>query len=281
MPPCARRMRDLPRWLPAAAAILLGAMPVAARACGPDTDCVVGERTYRIRMPPLPAGGGRVGAILVAHGYRDTAANMMADSELAAAVSGLGLALIAPQSKGEVWTLPHAPSGGDRPPLDEVSDMDRLLADVAARFPVDRARIMAAGMSAGGMLVWHLACHGGGLFAGYAPVSGTHWAPVPATCPAGPVTILHSHGTDDPVVPLAGRPIGDGRQGDVTEAVRLYAEFGRFGPPVEARSAGLSCTRRSNAQGRVLELCLHPGGHELRAEDIVRAWRTLMALNGW
>lgn len=260
---------------------LLGAVTGTARACGPDSDCVVGARTYRIRLPPLPPGAARIGAILVAHGYRDTAANMMADRDLAAAVSGLGLALVAPQSKGEDWTLPHAPSGGNRPPLDEVADMARLLDDVAARFPVDRGRIMASGMSAGGMLVWHLACHGGGLFAGYAPVSGTFWAPVPTTCPTGPVTILHSHGTDDPVVPLGGRAIRDARQGDVRAAVRSYAAFGHFGPPAESRVPGLDCTRRVNPGGRVLELCLHPGGHELRAEDVVRAWRSLAAANRW
>jgi AraC-like DNA-binding protein len=119
--------------------------------------------------------------------------------------------------------------------------------------------------------VRHLACHDGGLFAGYAPVSGTFWAPVPAACPTGPVTILHTHGTNDPVVPLAGRPIGTGRQGDVAEALRRYAAFGGFGPPVETDASALACTRRSNPQGRILELCLHPGSHELRAEDLARA----------
>jgi len=275
------RKRVSPAGCAAAALLLLAALAGAARACGPDTDCTVGDRTYRIRLPPLPAGGARVGAILLAHGYRDTAANMMADAQVATEVAGLGLALIAPQSVGEVWSLPNAPSGGNRPARDEVADMERLLADVVARCPVDRARIMAAGMSAGGMLVWHLACHDGGLFAGYAPVSGTFWAPVPAACPTGPVTILHTHGTNDPVVPLAGRPIGTGRQGDVAEALRRYAAFGGFGPPVETDASALACTRRNNPQGRILELCLHPGGHELRAEDLARAWRTLATLNGW
>jgi polyhydroxybutyrate depolymerase len=281
MPLRPRPKRFAAAWRAAAVAVLLAVAPGTAQACGPDTDCVVGDRTYRIRLPDLPADGARIGAIVLAHGYRDTAANIMAYTDLGAAVAALGLALVAPQSKGEDWTLPNAPSGGRRPRLDEVADMRRLLADVAARFPVERSRIMAAGMSAGGMLVWHLACHGGDLFAGYAPISGTFWAPVPTTCPTGPVTILHSHGTDDAVVPLAGRAIRDTRQGDVAEAIRRYGAFGGFGPPAQTRAADLDCTRRSNPAGRVLELCLHPGGHDLRTEDVVRAWRTLAALNGW
>jgi polyhydroxybutyrate depolymerase len=237
--------------------VLVLLAPAEARACGVETDCAVGARTYRIRLPEPRPDGARFGAILLAHGHRDTAANVMANEGLGAAVAALGLALVAPQSAGPGWTLPGAPVGSARDGVDEVADIGLLLDDVVARFPVDRGRIMASGFSAGGMLTWHLACQAGGLFAGFAPVSGTYWAPIPATCPTGPATILHTHGTDDPVVPLAGRGIRNARQG------------------------GLACERRRNPEGRLLEICLHPGGHELRAADVVRAWRALAALNGW
>lgn len=267
---------------PALALLLLGlGLAPAARACGPDTDCEVGPRRYRASLPPLPANGARVGAILVAHGYRETAADIMAHADLRTAVAALGLVLVAPQSVGEVWTLPGAPAGGNRPQVDELADMARLVDDVVARFPVDRDRIMLAGMSAGGMLVWHVACGQAGLFAGFAPLAGTYWAPVPDTCPTGPATILHTHGRADTVVPLAGRQIGNARQGDVLEALRRYAAFGGFGAPVESHGPGLDCERRRNPAGQVLELCLHPGGHDLRAEDVVRSWRSLAAINGW
>ena len=39
--------------------------------------------------------------------------------------------------------------------------------------------------------------------------------------------------------------------------------------------------RSADAQGHVLELCLHPGGHDLRPVDVVRAWRELAAIKGW
>jgi len=258
---------------------LLAFAPVPARACGPDTDCHTGDRTWRIRMPPASPGGARIGAVMLLHGHRDTAANMMAQAALGAALSDAGVALVAPQSAGPGWSLPNGPGGP--PTRDEAADMLRIAEDAAARFPIDRGRFLVAGFSAGGMLAWHIACQAGPAFAGYAPLAGTFWAPVPEACPAAPATILHSHGTDDPVVPIAGRAIREARQGDVTEAIRRYAAFGRFGPPVEHRVPGLDCARRSNAEGRVLELCLHPGGHELRAADVMRAWRALVALNGW
>jgi polyhydroxybutyrate depolymerase len=259
---------------------LLAAAPAPARACGPDTDCVVGERSYRIRLPPMPPGGARVGAILFAHGHRDTAANIMAQDELGAAVAGLGLALVAPQSAGPGWALPGGP-GGAAPAVDEVAAIERILADVLARFPVDPQRVMASGFSAGGMLAWTLACRRADLFAGFAPIAGTHWDPVPATCPTGPATVLHMHGRADAVVPLGGRPVREARQGDVSLAVARYASFGGFGPAEPVLEPGLDCTRRRNAAGRLLELCLHDGGHELRAGDVARAWRLLAAARGW
>ena len=257
---------------------MLGVPPAAA--CGPDSDCMVGSRSYRIRLPPPRADGVRLGAILLAHGYRDTAANMMADTEVADAVAALGVALVTPQSDGLSWNLPGQP-GGLRVGIDDMAYMDRLVADVVARFPVDPRRIMASGFSAGGMLVWNLACHRASLFAGFAPVSGTFWDPLPERCPTGPATILHAHGTEDPTVPLHGRAIRETSQGDVFEVFRRYAAWGHFGAPAEDHAPGLDCTRRVNADGRVLELCLHPGGHDLRAVDLVRAWHELAAINGW
>jgi polyhydroxybutyrate depolymerase len=239
---------------------------------------MVGARSYRIRLPP--PGGAPAGAILLAHGYRDTAANMMADAEVADAVMGLGVALITPQSDGLSWNLPGQP-GGRRPGIDDMAFIDAVIADATTRFPIDRRRIMASGFSAGGMLVWNLACYRAGLFAGFAPIAGTFWDPLPEDCPTGPTTILHAHGTEDPTVPLHGRAIRDTRQGDVLEVFRRYAAWGHFGAPVETRLPGLDCTRRRNADGRVLELCLHPGGHDLRAADLVRAWRELAAISGW
>ena len=67
----------------------------------------------------------------------------------------------------------------------------------------------------------------------------------------------------------------------MTEVFRRYAAWGHFNAPVETHTPGLDCIRRTNAQGRVLELCLHPGAHDLRPVDVVRAWRELAAIRGW
>jgi len=167
--------------------------------------------------------------------------------------------------------------------LVEPAYVDRMMADVVARFPVDRDRVMASGMSAGGMLVWYLACYQPDNFAGFAPVSGTFWHALPADCRPPPAWLRHIHGTRDPVVPLEGRFLRGGtiRHGNVFQAVAMFAAAAHFGPPRRETQEGLDCTIRDNPEGRRLMLCLHDGEHDYRVPDIVSAWRELAAARGF
>ena len=250
----------------------------AANACGPDTDCAVGDRTYRIRMPDGHDGQSPVGAIMFMHGWRGSAAGVMKNGSLGKAVSDLGLALIAPKSYNQDWDIANSPS---QVGLYEIDFFDSLLADVAERFPIDSNRIMATGFSAGGMMTWTLACERGDRFAGFAPIAGTFWSPVPESCPSPPVHLMHIHGTTDTMVPIAGRPIAQTAQGDVRKALAMFSEAGGFTGSESYDVGELSCQRQTNADGKILELCLHDGGHSFRTEYVVRAWRELEALNAF
>ncbi|HEV7266130.1 MAG TPA: hypothetical protein VGN83_14595 [Falsiroseomonas sp.] len=253
--------------------LLGGAM--AAHACGPDTDCVVGQRGYRIRLPDGASGTGGIGAILFAHGHGGTAAEIMADDELGRAAAALGVALIALQASPPGWALPGSPSVPTERRVDELAYVDGVVADAARRFAIMPQRIMVSGMSAGAMLVWNLACERGQYFAGFAPIAGTFWAPLPADCPSLPAILLHVHGTADHVVPLEGRAIRQSRQGSVFSAIALFARLGGHGPARQVRMDALNCALQRNAAGAELALCLHEGGHDYRVRDIVTAWRAI------
>ncbi|MEO1248475.1 MAG: polyhydroxybutyrate depolymerase [Pseudomonadota bacterium] len=265
-----------------AAILVASAMFVAsaqpADACGPDTDCQIGDRTYRIRMPENHDGQSPVGAIMYMHGWRGSAAGVMKNGSLGKAVSDLGLALIAPKSYNQDWDIQNSPS---QVGLYEIDFFDRLLTDVTQRFPIDPDRIMATGFSAGGMMTWTLACERGDRFVGFAPIAGTFWAPVPESCPSAPVHLMHVHGTTDTMVPLGGRPIADTAQGDVMEALAMFASAGEFTGSDVFTEGELRCDRKTNPAGKILELCLHDGGHSFRTEYVVRAWRQLEALNAF
>ncbi|EAQ27443.1 alpha/beta hydrolase family esterase [Roseovarius sp. 217] len=256
--------------------LTLAALTGPALACGPDTDCMLGDRHYRIAMPEGQTGGP-VGAVVYAHGYRGSAAAVMQNQNLRRMVSDMGLALIALKSADDDWVIPYAPRHMDSDGSVEFRYVEAVIEDAARRFPIDTKRLMAAGFSAGGMMVWNLACTMPERFAGFAAISGTFWMKPPETCATPAASLVHIHGTTDPTVPLAGRPILETRQGDVAESLDMYQALGGFRPNGETEFEDLECQNRRNPTGDVLDFCLHPGGHSFRSSYLRFAWDRLQA----
>tara|TARA_R110002110_G_scaffold66224_10_gene181666 strand:- start:3221 stop:4039 length:819 start_codon:yes stop_codon:yes gene_type:complete len=267
--------------LPIALLAILAGMTVLtspATACGPDSDCLIGERIYRIDMPEGHDGTTPVGAVVYSHGHRGTAAGVMNNKSLRKIVSDLGFALIATKSSGTGWSLPGAPSWTPDSSVDELPYFDRLIEDVTARFPIDRKRLVATGFSAGGMMVWTLACHRSEMFAAFAPMSGTFWRPVPQTCTTPPAHVLHIHGDADKTVPLTGRKIRETRQGDVHEVLSIYAAYGHYGDKTPFPFGQMACEEQRSPAGKRLSFCLFEGGHSFRAETMKLVLDRLQAI---
>ena len=265
-------MRISSTFLIVCAALLL--LPIAvsspAFACGPDSDCALGERTYRIRMPQAHDGASKVGAIIFLHGYRGTARGLMRNKRLRKSISDMGLAFVAAKSARADWDIPNAPSEKGE---GELAYFDALKTDLVQNHHIAPHKIMVTGFSAGGMMTWELACNRSGQFAAFAPMSGTFWAPVPKRCSSNFGPIIHMHGTADKVVPLKGRKIQQTSQGSVYGALKLVAQskahsswrsMGEFD--------GLSCQSRRTEIGPSLQFCLHEGGHTFKSSWLGRAW---------
>lgn len=260
-----------------------GAWPGAigsARACGPTSDCDLGDRSYRIALPPGHDGMAAIGAIVHLHGWRSRPQAVMRNKGLRRVANDLGVALVAPKSKQDDWALVNAPRAPPDAGTVELVFFDRLVDDIAARFNIDTDRLLATGFSAGGMMVWTLACERPGLFAGFAPVAGTFWHPVPATCRAPMRHLFHFHGSRDTMVPLTGRPIAGTRQGNVYQALALYRRNAGVtdAPPARFATLDLDCRRWTGVDRQVLEFCLFDGGHSHRPAYVRHAWERLLAL---
>ena len=262
-------------------ALLAGLVATETEACGPEARCKIGDRHYHIRLPNSYDGKSKVGAIIYAHGYRGTAKAVMKNKWFKRLGNRLGVAFIAPKSAYGDWSLPGSPSRlRGEPAVDELTYFDELRADVLKRFAVDPKRILVSGFSAGGMMVWNLACHRSTAYAGFVPIAGTFWRPVPANCTTPPASILHLHGDRDKIVPLRGRPIATTHQGDVFKAINMYADYGSFGEPQDASRGQLRCKARRNASGKRLEFCLFSGGHTFNSEYLSQAWSLLRLDDG-
>ncbi|MEJ6397699.1 alpha/beta hydrolase family esterase [Yoonia sp. 208BN28-4] len=243
------------RFLVALALIL---SPAVASACGQDTDCVVGDRIYRIAVPE---GVANPGVLAYAHGYRGSAAGAMRNGNLRRLAHENGMAYLALQGVDGSWQLPNRPRARDNTGEAEFAYVEAVLSDAEARFGLDLSRSVMTGFSAGGMMTWNIACHRSELFETFVPMSGTFWDPVPETCTSPPANVVHIHGNADTTVPLSGRAIADSSQGDVLEALAMYAGYGGFTGEERAQVGDMTCETRLNANGHRLGFCLFDGGH--------------------
>ncbi|MEO1721973.1 MAG: prolyl oligopeptidase family serine peptidase [Pseudomonadota bacterium] len=271
------------RSLLAAAMGLGGALLApAAMACGPESDCVLGERTYRLSLPADHDSSAPIGALFYAHGYKGSAEGAMRNMALREVAHARGLALVALKSAGDDWSLAHAPNVGPEPPDNEPAYVDAVIEDVADRITLDRERLIATGFSAGGMMTWTLACERPASFLAFVPIAGTFWAPVPQRCAGEAPDLIHIHGTTDRIVPLEGRRIADTRQGAITAAIALMRRHGRFEPAglmaVEAFGPEGGCRIDRNALQRELLFCTHPGGHSFESRHLGFALDRLLGL---
>jgi polyhydroxybutyrate depolymerase len=244
-------------------ALALSALAAPAAACpGSDAPCEVAGGSYRAEAPEGPVRG----ALLFLHGWGGTAEGVLADRRLAAPALARDYVMLAPQGvprrRGESGGRWNARYGGET--RDDVAFLRRVLDDAAIRFGFDRDQVLAAGFSGGGMMVWRLACDAPEAAGAFAPVAGLFWRPLPKAC-SGAARLMHTHGWSDPVVPLEGRPVGDGTltQGDLFEGLALMRRTNRC--------ADDRPDRISDEPGRLrrdwtdcaasLALVLHPDGH--------------------
>lgn len=252
-----------------ACALLLGA-PLAAQDCGGvDAPCEIASGQYRIVMPETD-GDGAVPALMFLHGWGGSGQGVLRMGGLVATALARGYAVIAPDGlprasgRGLSWGFhPRRPG-----PRDEIAFLQAVRDDAVARHGIDPARVVLGGFSIGGSMTSYVACAAPDAFAAYVPVAGAFWVPVPENC-AGPVTLLHTHGWTDPVVPLEGRILrgsGDGvfAQADVWQAMQVWRAAGGCPPNADTHAETGRFLRRDwtrCAAGGRLGFALHAGGH--------------------
>lgn len=236
-----------------------------ARCGGVAAACDVPGGSYYVL---LPDGPGPHPALLFLHGHGGSGDIALRNRARLGPFVDAGWAVIAPDGARwrtdgpRSWNAMLNPAGRD-----DVAFLHAVADDAAARFGLLRAAMTATGFSAGGMMVWRLACDTPEAFAAYAPVAGTLWAPLPDHC-AGPAPMFHMHGTTDKVVPMEGRSMMDGRlvQGNLIDALgMLRRTMGCVGAATAPREpegwraeAWTACTGRG-----AITLVTHGGGHSV------------------
>lgn len=178
-------------------------------------------------MPSKPAAGP-LPLLVVFHGAGGGAEGIL--RRVAAAADEAGVVVLAPESRDGTWDAIGGSFGAD------VAFVDRALAKVFETVSIDPARVAAGGFSDGATYALSLGLINGDLFRQIVAFSPGFVVPGE---PVGRPQFFISHGTSDPILPIAQCsrqivPALRGRGYDVT-----YQEFdGRHEvPPAIARAA--------------------------------------------
>ncbi len=261
LPPGAR-MGVAVLLVPLLAAAVAGLGTASAEApCDPCR--LAGGGSFRVQAPPDWDGHAKLPVLMFLHGYTHDGADVLADTDVTGPAGTLGFLLVAPDGLNGTWSHQGSPSDA----RDDRLFLHGVLAEVKRRWPVDARLIVLGGFSQGASMVWDMACFAPLGFAAFLPFSGGFWERMPTACTA-PVNLRHVHGTADTMVPMAGRVVLEHwRQADIGRGFAIWRETDHCTTPPElhVHSAGLECEVWTCHTRHTLELCLHPGGHEMDA----------------
>lgn len=247
-------------------------LPVAAAeaapgkaACGEGGRCQVEEGYYLAAPPPAWDGVSPLPLVVYFHGWRSSPEATFRNTAMVRGVNRRGALFVAPFAPTGFWR--QIGVGRAEPGRDELAYARRVMADIEARWPIDRNRTLASGFSRGASMVWNLACYGDDLFRAYLPIAGAFWHSNPGKCPAGAVNLRHIHGLADRIV--AFDSVGAYNSMPITEAMELARGANACPAPANAEQSAQRYTCQvwnECGSGKELQLCLHEKGHSIPAE---------------
>ncbi len=170
----------------------------------PSERFVVGGVRPVIVLTPGGASTPR-GLLVVLHGYGGNAAEVIARDLLIREGLARNLVLAFPEgtvdSRGRrFWNATDACCDFDGAAVDDVAYLLRVIDEIAARTPIDAARVSLFGHSNGHFMAYRIACEHPERVAVVAGLAGAGSSCVPAA----PVHVLHVHGTADAVINYRG-----------------------------------------------------------------------------
>jgi polyhydroxybutyrate depolymerase len=202
---------------------MLACIPKATREASPlkddDTKAATSNEVLVLGSGERPAqlhradtAGGSRPLLVVLHGFGMDAASMLDLLHIKSVTADLNAHALVPEGRvnkagKRFWDATDAccdfdaGSGFGRADEDYLLDLIDQAQKSAA---VDRSRIYLVGFSNGSFMAHRLACHHAEIFAGVASFSGANFEN-PSLCqPSRPLSIIHVHGTRDPIIQYEG-----------------------------------------------------------------------------
>ena len=227
-------------------------------------------RRYVRYEPPGLDPATAVPLVLVLHGRggNGTIAERLYEMSDQAALHGF--VVVYPDALGDPPTW-HSGLGLGGSQGDDVAFIRALVEREAGTRALDQRRVFTCGHSSGGLMSYRLAAEASDLFpavgivAGSVGVRGPNGRTITIPKPPRPVSVIHFHGTDDPLVPYNGgspsRPAGFV---SVAESIRFWVAENGCDPTPTTETVGVA-RRETYAGGRdgaeVTLWTIEGGGH--------------------
>lgn len=252
------------------------------------------RRNALVHAPEKIESEASVPLLLVFHGGRGGPEAIARLAAFDAIADGGGLISVYPQALTSNWSDGRLTTRPQNEEDEDVPFVRKLVEELCNRYPVDRTRIFAAGMSNGGMMCHRLGIQMPETFAAIAAVAGGMPEEItPPSTIAKPISVIGIYGTADPIIPWEGGPVGRGAGGRVLGAratTDLWAHL--LDCPAEGTTENLppledDGTRvwretyaRSDGRARVVLYGVEGGGHGWPPRGIGRTGLIARSLTG-
>ena len=226
-------------------------------------------RTAELHVPPSYDGNAATPLILNFHGFSSNGPEEVLLTRMSAASDKHGFVVAYPEGVATSWNAGKCCGTAWANAVDDVGFVKALVEKLSSDLCIDPRRIYATGMSNGGFLSNRLGCEMSDTFAAIAPVAGVLGIDFDACKPGRVVPVLHTHGTQDPLVPYAGgNPVLNvGLTGtldfpSVAASVGRWREINGCDPQSTTlfHNGDATCTRWGCVGGSEVVLCTIDGG---------------------
>src|SRR5437660_10240743 len=167
-------------------------------------------RTYLLHVPASYEKGKPLPLLLVFHGGRTRAQNMVSYTGMSDLADREGFIVVYPGGTDKFWNDGRK----NAPQADDVGFIRTLIDHLEKTLSIDHHRIYATGISNGGMFTQRLACELSSTIAAIASVAASMPEDFAVQCkPSAPISVLMIHSTEDPLVPYRGGELSVGSVG--------------------------------------------------------------------
>ena len=229
-------MTVMRRWLASVSVILaLVAGAFAFPSAGPMVAGAAGAggsptaaRPYGLKVPTGYDGQHAIPLVVLLHGYTSNGATQAAYFGLTAEADKGGFLLAYPDGTRDMlgnrfWNATDACCDFFHTGVDDVAYLDAVIDEIAAKYPVDPARVFVVGHSNGAFMAHRYACDRASRVAAIVTLAGMQWKDQAHCGAASPVSVLHVHGRNDGTINYEGGATPEGAYPGAVETVGDWA----------------------------------------------------------